>query len=321
VSLSNIGDVVLTFPVIDILKKEFPAAKLSIVIGPKANGLFDENPFIERVHIFDKHQSGLKSLAWIGRLRKERFDLAVDLRNTAIPILISAKYRTTFRAKRKSGMHMKDKHLDRLRSVYAFERKKAEPVSLFIPKKEEEHVGRIVEKSFGRFKKFIVVAPGAADRSKRWPESQFTDVCNRLTQDHGLGVVFVGSSEDGAFARKIMGGMKDEAFDLCGRTNLLQLAEILNHCAFAIVNDSAPMHIASYQNVPVMALFGPTSPYLYGPWGEQSFFLWKNENCHACAKPKSGSRHTCMEAIKPEDVMNILKARFLDNPYSSANER
>ncbi len=89
VSLTNIGDVILTFPVIDILKKDFPSAKLSIVIGPKAESLFFKNPYLDKIHIFDKHQPPLKSLSWIGELRRERFDLVVDLRNTAIPFLIS----------------------------------------------------------------------------------------------------------------------------------------------------------------------------------------------------------------------------------------
>ena len=57
ISLSNIGDVILTFPVIDILKEELPAAQLSVVVGPKAVSLFDDNPYIKEVIIFDKHQS------------------------------------------------------------------------------------------------------------------------------------------------------------------------------------------------------------------------------------------------------------------------
>ena len=45
ISLSNIGDVILTFPVVDILKENFPEAKLSIVVGPKAESLLTNNSY------------------------------------------------------------------------------------------------------------------------------------------------------------------------------------------------------------------------------------------------------------------------------------
>ncbi len=49
ISLTNIGDVVLTCPVIDALIHRFPLASVSIVIGPKAQGLFEKNPYINFV--------------------------------------------------------------------------------------------------------------------------------------------------------------------------------------------------------------------------------------------------------------------------------
>ena len=98
ISLTNIGDVILTFPVIDILKEDFPSAKLSIVIGPKAESLFCDNPHLEKVHIFNKHQLPFKTLRWVLGMRKEHFDLVVDLRNTAIPFMISPRYRTSCRS-------------------------------------------------------------------------------------------------------------------------------------------------------------------------------------------------------------------------------
>jgi len=75
VSLTNIGDVILTFPVIDIIRNDFPSAKLFVVIGPKAETLLKGNPYLEKCYIFDKHQSALKSLSWIKALRQEHFDL------------------------------------------------------------------------------------------------------------------------------------------------------------------------------------------------------------------------------------------------------
>ena len=307
ISLTNIGDVILTFPVIDILKKEFPSAKLSIVIGPKAESLLRGNPFLDKIHIFDQRQPFLKSLSWIRELRKERFDLVIDLRNTAIPFMVSPKYRTPYFTKKFQELHMWEKHLRRLKSVYAFERKTAERCALFVSAEDEAYVDQIIEKQIGDKKKYIVVAPGAADHSKKWPEKKFADVCERLIRDYHVKIVLVGNREDHESARQVCEREKSEAINLCGQTNLAQLAHLLRHCFFAIVNDSAPMHLASYLNIPVLALFGPTNPLHYGPWSTKSCFVRKNESCRACAAPKASLVHSCMDAIQVEDVLNKLR--------------
>lgn len=307
ISLTNIGDVILTFPVIDILKRDFPSAKLSVVIGPKAESLLQGNPHLDRVYLFDKHQSPLKSLSWVLRLRKKRFDLVVDLRNTAIPFMISPRYRTPCRVEKAAGLHMREKHLRRFKSVYAFTEGAVEPRALFVPQEDERDVDRLIEREIGRVGRYVIVAPGAADCSKRWPEEGFAFVCDRLVRDNNIKVVFAGSEEDGAVAQRINALMKSDALNLCGRISLTQLAALLQRCFFAIVNDSAPMHLASYLNIPVLALFGPTDPSKYGPWSSRSCFLRKNESCPACRHPQTSSAHTCMAAITSGDVLSALR--------------
>jgi len=311
ISLTNIGDVVLTFPVIDILKKDFPSAKLSVVIGPKATSLIVDNPYITGVHIFDKRQSPLKSLSWICELRREHYDMVVDLRNTAIPVMIAARYRTSYRNKRVINLHMREKHLDRLKTVYAFERKTAEPCSLFIPAREEDYIDELIQKEIGSDKSFVIIAPGAADSSKVWPEEKFAFVCDHLIKKHNVNVCFIGNDEDRRCAQRINKIMEADGVNLCGRTNLVQLAELFNRCFFTIVNDSAPMHIASYVNTPILALFGPTNPDLYGPWSEKSCYLRKSESCSVCSNPKQNSKHSCMDAITVDDVLRMLKMNII----------
>lgn len=321
VSLTNIGDVILTFPVIDILKKDFPSAKLSVVIGPKAESLFCENPFLDQVYIFDKHQPPLKSLLWISRLRRERFDLVVDLRNTAIPLMISPRYRTSYRMKKTNGLHMKEKHLNRLESVYVPETHATEQCALFVTKKDEEYVDQLIDREVGHDGRYVIIAPGAADHSKRWPEENFSSVCDRLIKDHNVKIIFVGNEEDRKVARRINKFMIADTANLCGRTNLVQLAGLFKRCFFTIVNDSAPMHLASYLNIPVLALFGPTDPSRYGPWSLRSCFLRKNEACQACANPKLKKEHACMASITDEDVYGLLRINISENRIEFKNEK
>ncbi|OGX35940.1 MAG: hypothetical protein A3C36_08060 [Omnitrophica WOR_2 bacterium RIFCSPHIGHO2_02_FULL_52_10] len=316
ITLSNIGDVILTFPVIDILKKDFPQAGLFVVVGPKGEPLLKGNPYLAGVHVFDKRQSWLRSLAWLRELRKERFDLVVDLRNTAIPAFIAARYRTSFRAPRSNNTHMRGQHLRKLKTVHIPRHEHPERCALFIPVRDEQFADRIVEQEIGRGRRFVVVAPGAADNSKRWPEERFATLCDWLAKEHATKVVFAGSLGDQATIGYIKKAMTQKSVDLSGRASLRQLAALLKMSAGAIVNDSAPMHLASYLDIPVLAMFGPTDPAYYGPWSAKSYYLRKNATCAKCSQPKRRAAHTCMSSISVEDVMGVLN---LDTPDGGMN--
>ncbi len=314
ISLTNIGDVVLTFPVIDILREDFPSVKLSVVIGPKAESLLCNNPHLEKVYIFNKHQSPLKTLSWVLGLRREHFDLVVDLRNTAIPIMISPRYRTSCRVEKVSDLHMRKKHINHLRSIYETEKECGEQRALFISENEINYVRGLIENEIGLDQKYAIVAPGAADFTKRWPEENFAYICDQLNEKDHIKTVFVGGEDDRKVAQRINKLMEGEGVNLCGRTNLPQLAQLLKHCLFALVNDSAPMHLASYLNVSVLALFGPSNPKKYGPWSANSQMIKKDVDCPSCLGRANSSGHKCMKAISNEDVLNALK-NFIEQPH------
>lgn len=307
ISLSNIGDVILTLPVMDILLGDFPRAKFSVVVGPKAQTLFKGNPFINDVHVFDKSQSVWKTIPWVAGLCAQRFDLAVDLRNTAIPVLIFPRYRTPLMVAQHAGTHMKYKHLQRLRTVYPYDAESSEHHALTIPPNDEAYIRNLLHTAWGEDQKYIMVAPGAANEAKRWTPQGFIEVCYQLIKRYQLKVVFVGDETDRGIAERMVEVLGANTLNLCGRTTLLQLAEVTQKASLALVNDSAPMHLASYLDVPVLALFGPSDVHKYGPWGLHGHYLQKNKNCPACQNLKSQARHNCMAAITGQDVLSVFQ--------------
>jgi len=64
--------------------------------------------------------------------------------------------------------------------------------------------------------------------------------------------------------------------------------------------------LASYLDVPVLALFGPSDVHKYGPWGLHGHYLQKNQDCPACQDPKNFARHNCMAAITSQDVLSAF---------------
>jgi len=307
ISLSNIGDIILTFPVVDILKKHFPQASLDCVIGPKGESLFSGNPQISRSHIFDKRQSWNKTWHWIRRLHQEHFDLIVDLRNTAIPFFLGARLRTPFFLKRSPKRHMLEQHLARLRTVVPFTHKAREKRAVFIPQETRDKMNDLLRSKMGTLRGFVVVSPGAADDAKRWNEAGFRCVCDRLAGDPSRKIVFVGDEHDKPVVRRIRESMKNPSADLSGQTTLVELAALFQMSDLAIVNDSAPLHLASYLDVPVVAIFGPTDPVRYGPWSQRSRTVSRKEECPACRAPQNRQEHTCMKNVTAQDVLKAVE--------------
>ena len=308
ISLTNIGDIILTFPVIDILKEAFPAAELSVVVGPKGESLFRGNPQIHQLYLFDKRQPVKQVIEWIKELRKQTFDMIVDLRNSAIPFFIRSRYKTS-PFLRRGKQHMRWQHLNRLKSIYPFVMEAKDRHALYVSAHDRQYVEEVLEKEIGEREKYVVISPGAADQKKRWTEEGFAVVGDWIIQKHHLRVVFVGDEADKKVTQNVIRKMSQPAIDLAGKISLTQLACLLQSCVFAIVNDSAPLHLASYLNVPVLALFGPTNPNKYGPWSLHNCVIRKQENCFACRGGNGKKPHTCMQAIQVKDIWDAFEIK------------
>jgi ADP-heptose:LPS heptosyltransferase len=94
ITLSNFGDVILTTPVIMRLVRKFPEARITVVVGPRAQSVLQRSPDIHKIVVYDKKASLWGKIKFILELRKTKYDWVVDLRNTAIPFLVSCKHRT-----------------------------------------------------------------------------------------------------------------------------------------------------------------------------------------------------------------------------------
>ncbi len=308
ISLSNIGDVILTFPVMDILRRDFPEAHIDIVVGPKARDFFEGNPNFHGFFIFDKRQPLMETVKWLKALRGERYDLVVDLRHTAIPLFIGGRYRTPIVELSKKKVHMKEKHLQRLAAVYPFSEKPSQRYSVYMAK-EFDRMNSLEQTLKSSAQKIVVVGPGAADQAKCWKEEGFASICDTLIHEGSCSIIFVGDSRDQERIQRIKGLMKERAVDLSGKTSLRQLAAILQKAHLVIVNDSAIMHLASYLDRPLVAIFGPTDPQLYGPWSSQSCVIKKVIECPACAKKKKAT-HICLQELTVKEVLGPLQRTF-----------
>lgn len=306
VSLTNIGDIIAICPSMDVLLDAFPGLKMSVIVGPKGRSLFEENPNIDRVYIYDKHSGLTEKIQWISKLREQKFDAVIDFRNSLVPYLLHTRTRTPPVLFMSKNLHLVEKHLLRLKSIYEFSGKTDVRKAIVILPKDREYVDTLLSGHIRPGEKFVLVAPVAADSAKTWHPAGFAQVCDQLIERFGLRVVMVGGIENTDVMANIQTQMAHPMLALAGKTNLVQVCELVNRALFSIVHDSGIMHLASYFNRQCLALFGPTDPRLSGPWSANSGFIWKNQGCVRCIDNKHTSRHTCMQNITSEDILKCI---------------
>jgi ADP-heptose:LPS heptosyltransferase len=123
----------------------------------------------------------------------------------------------------------------------------------------------------------VVVHPGAASGSRRWPAARFADVARAMAA-LGLPVVITGNQVERALAEQVAqaAGLGREAV-LAGRTGLAGLAAVVAAASMVISNDTGIAHLAVAYGIPSVTLFGPVSPALWGPPRDspRHLALWK----------------------------------------------
>ncbi|MBI5361601.1 MAG: glycosyltransferase family 9 protein [Planctomycetes bacterium] len=185
----------------------------------------------------------------------------------------------------------------------------------------EEH-DRAVETELARAglavdRPFVVLNPNAGQLSleRRWPAQHFVELARALVDEDALPVVFVGAPGEaeyvGSIARAIGSVPRGLFADLSGRLAVGELAALLARAACVVTNDSGPMHVAAALGAPTIGLFGPETPVMYGPLGDDCVGLWKPPACSPCINVHDNKRSTCIHG-QPECLVGIAPAEVLD---------
>jgi heptosyltransferase II len=305
ITLSNMGDIILTTPVVRTLADAFRSARIDVMCGPAGKEVFERDPAIFKLIVYDKHLPISEKRRLQLKLKNLKYDLVVDIRNTVFPLLIGPKFRTaTIRKFPVSIDHRKKRHLHLLKSLGI--ENVCEESYIYIPKEDEEYVEGLL-KEHAISGPMVVLNPGAKSHLKRWTEEGFAEVADRLTSECGAKVIFVGLEEDRKIVGAITARMKNKAYDFVSRTNVRQLAGLIKRSKLLITNDSAPLHVGCAVGTRVLAIFGPTDHKKYGPTGEFDVVINKKLSCAPCESAVCARNYECMKLITGDEVFEAAR--------------
>ena len=150
----------------------------------------------------------------------------------------------------------------------------------------------------------IVYCPGAAyGPAKRWPH--FPELA-RLQQRYDI--VVLGTAADGESSREVEHAAPGRVTDLTGRTSLKEAAAIMAGARAVVSNDSGLMHLAGYLGVPVVGIFGSTSPTWTRPLGKKSLAMGSSEPCSPCFQRSCRYGHyRCLRNIAAAGVYDMME--------------
>jgi heptosyltransferase III len=153
---------------------------------------------------------------------------------------------------------------------------------------------------------WLAVAPGSGQLSKNWPLAHYYEVSRALGWEYGLHVVWLAGPAEEAMLPYLEALAMAQGQVLLANRPLARVARVLSRCRLYLGNDSGLTHLAAAVGKPdVLALFGPTDPRVWAPWGPQVHILTAPCPQAPCA---SGRTLTCpdpqcLEALSPETIL------------------
>lgn len=153
----------------------------------------------------------------------------------------------------------------------------------------------------------VALVPGCEHGcSKRWPVEYFGELARALAQQ-GLAVWVLGSSRETPLGNSIASEGGKAVVNLCGRTSLADVIDLLGSVAGVVCNDSGLMHVAAALGVYVVALYGPTTPAFTPPMTDSCRVLYLDLPCSPCNSGECPLKHhNCLRQITPGSVLDAL---------------
>ncbi|MFC2062175.1 glycosyltransferase family 9 protein [Elusimicrobiota bacterium] len=286
-----VGDVLLTTPVIEYLKKKFPEIEVSFLTYEHFYPVLQGNPFIDKViKIKNVSKKGiinfLKYVVYrssiIKAIRKEKFNIVMDyigLPSSAIMTFLSgAQYRVGYghhkgrgllyniKALRSTEVYTVSKKYDLVRALGIDIDAPVIDAKIYLTDKDKEYAEELFER-YGLNSKFTVLfSPDSPRQYKKWDIESYGELGRILAERFKASILLLHGPGEKEYCKKL-GDIIGEAAILLPDTGLLQAAAIMEKVSVAVFNCGGMKHISVAVKTPSITIFSKTSPVVWHPPG------------------------------------------------------
>lgn len=317
IRFSSIGDIVLTSPVIRCLKTQVKDAEIHFLTKSNFKGVVENNPYIDKCFLMDKHLSKLIPL-----LKAENYDYVIDLqkniRSKRVKMQIHAlsysfdklnfrkwllvNYKLNFMP----DVHIVDRYFQAVKSLGVVNDGKG--LDYFIPEKDKVDIKTLpVTHQSG----YIAIVIGGNYYTKQFPVKKLISLCKKLNYP----IVLLGWTNDRETGEQVESMVGSHLiYNSCGKYNLNQSASLLEQSELIISNDTGLMHIGAALKKYVISIWGNTVPqfgmYPYLDPDKFKIVEVKKLSCRPCSKlgfdrcPKG--HFNCMNLIEVNKIVKLV---------------
>ncbi len=327
VRTDRIGDVVLTLPLANIIKKHLPNCKISFLVREYTAPLLRNNPSIDEIIILDESNQQIQVKNNIRNLRAKNFDtafvvnasfkLALILFRANITNRISTGYRWySFLFNKKIFVHRKtgNKHeleynVDMLKQIGINEFIDFNNVcfNIQIDKYSTQKVDEFLSANTISDNKIrIIIHPGSGGSAFDLPKNKLKYLTEQLAQELDADIIITGNEKEKHLCDYVSG--KANVFNCAGKFNLKEMISLINSADILIANSTGPIHIAAALNKYVFGFY-PTihsmSKKRWGPYTSKCE-IFEPDNCDNFDS-KTFLINDCMNNINIEKVLTSIK--------------
>ena len=327
---SSLGDVLHALPAMSLLRRHFPDASISWLVNDTFAGIVELFPGVDEIIVFRRQRwgqlrHGFELAKFLLELRRRRFDLVIDFqglfRSGFFTWVTGASRRIGFKAAREGARrfyndpvllpanlkHAVDKNLFLVRSALEIPESADFPELRIRPEFARKAMENLEEMGASGHP-VLAVAPAARWESKTWPPEFFAATISEVLRQRPDTVVWL----LGTLSERQIG---DQIQRLCptltlhnqmGATDLGTLVELLRRSHVMLTNDSGPMHIGAALKTPTVALFGPTSSELTGPYGEGHLVFAGQCEYRPCLQRACPLKIQTCQQIEPSAVASAI---------------
>ncbi len=325
----RIGDVVLTIPMIHVLRKHFPSSEISMLVRDYTAPLLKSLPGLNQILILKEKQGKVDFSENLKMLSDENFDLAFVVHSKFLLslILFLSKIKTRvgtgyrwysflFNKKiyehRKYGTNHELLHNINMLKTIGIEEKITEENVQFNIQVDEESKQKVEEKlsetQFDKNKKTVIIHPGSKGSSKDLPFSKIKELSTLLAQQLNLNLILTGSKSEIEMCKEI-NSENAQIINLAGKFDLSELTAMISMSDVLIANSTGPIHIAAALGKYIIGFYPKVpscSQKRWGPFTNKKLIFEPEIDCSNCTMEQC-EKLKCMDSIDINGVLDKMK--------------
>lgn len=317
----SLGDLARAIVLPSSIKAQLPNCRITWLVDSTWIQFMELHAGIDRLIIFDRRNSVRSFFRTVRMLRQQQFDVCLDLQRILKSGVLSRLSGAPLRIGFAPANAKEFNHFFNNKYISVCDEKSVPKLEQYLDFLSALELERPAVLDFGIIKgtkaqDLSSVLPGAVEaaigivlssswESKNWTPEGYKDLLIQLLESPSDHLLLLGGKKDKALAERLTVQINNsKVIDLTGKTNLKQLAAVIQRCRLLIGPDSGPGHIAAALGVPAVTIFGPTFPDRVAPYNNRHLAVSIPVPCGPCLKKKCpGYGNVCTHNISAALVM------------------